>query len=228
MNQRFEQLNTWFGTARGQRLANVFKRHLEVALPTCHGERLLQVGIAEQQNWLANSPVKTKLWLTPFYMDNPQLMVSSLYELPIQTNSIDVALCPLTLELLSYPLSLISELDRILSASGEIIFIGVNPISLWGLPRLWRQPSNFAVWQSHVFSMSRLNKVMRGYGYSIEWHHRFGYSPPCVMTDRTQRFFESFGRMILPFPTGFYMLKAKKQTITPLMSFSSDCYVQLT
>lgn len=218
MTQLFEDLNLWFATNRGKRLAKDISQRLTSCWSDISGQRLLQLGISEQQNWLNSSAIDKKMILLPYQTNSNCTVVSSLYELPIESASIDLIFCPFVMEIIHHKMSFLCEADRILAADGQIIFCGVNPISLWGLPRLWRQRSLFPLWRIGLYSMNKLSGDLQRLGYSIEMSLRFGYWPPCVNQAYYQRFFEYMGRMILPFPSNFYLLSAKKHVVRPIIA----------
>lgn len=58
----------------------------------------------------------------------------ALNQLPLDRNSIDCIIVPLTLETFGSSLSLIDEIDRVLSPMGFVILLGINPWSLWVSP----------------------------------------------------------------------------------------------
>lgn len=214
MNQRFHSLNEWLKSHKGERVAVLIAEALAPLIKSYRGERLLQLGIEEHQNWLAVSRIPKKLVLLPF-TDNTQCsLVSSLYEMPIDEASIDVIFCPFNMELLHHDMSFLSEIDRILVPGGYVIFCGVNPFSFWGLPRLWQQASQFPCWQSGLYGARKLSSALLRFGYATESITRFGYWPPCVKRDFYMRFYQQLGKMLLPFPSGFYLLSAQKQVFS--------------
>lgn len=53
--------------------------------------------------------------------------------LPIITDSVDAVLLPHSLELSADPHGVLREVDRILRPEGELIVLGFNPLSWWGI-----------------------------------------------------------------------------------------------
>ena len=216
MDQSFQAFNNYFFTRHGRFLAKEIKKNLQLILPSLPGERLLQLGIEEHSDWLHSSKIDKKIVLLP-YKDTQQCSAhTSMYDLPLTTHSIDVALCPFTLEILDNELSFISEVDRVLTENGLIVFIGVNPVSLWGAARFIGSP---AFYGKHYLSFSRANRVINlclNFGYRLKHLSRFCYWPPCVKHDSSRRFFEAMGKMILPFPANFYLLVMHKETFQPI------------
>ncbi len=216
MKQCFNELNQWFKKSKGQRLAFHINRVLSPVLENLTGDVLLQFGIEEHCSWLDSSPINKQLISLPFQGDNKSSVVASMYELPFDENSIDVIFCPFTMELLHHQTSFLCEVDRVLSPNGHVIFCGVNPCSLWGVPRLWHHKSKFSVWGSGLISSGSLRNKLANFSFVVDDVKHFVFWPPFIKHLFAERFYEQMGRMILPFPSGLYLLVAKKQTYSPI------------
>ena len=107
-------------------------------------------------------------------------------------------------------------MSRCVAPGGHMLFLGVNPCSMWGLPRLFRKESQFSIWQSHLFSAFKLRRYLNDMSLSIQQVERFYFSPPFVESERLMDVFDQIGKMILPFPAGFYLLLAKKTDLMPV------------
>ena len=199
------ELNQWFESSAGNQLAFHIKKILKPILPSLFGSNLLQLGIEEHGAWLDSSLIKHKFICTPYQEQTSCSVVSSMYELPFDEESIDVIFCPFSIELLNYRMSFLCEIDRILSANGHIIFCGINPYSLWGLSKMLPKNNSFPIWHTKLTSANSVKKDLTNLSYSIVKTTNFIYWPPGTTSSFVQRFYENLGRMILPFPTGLYM-----------------------
>mgnify|MGYP005995600575 CR=1 FL=1 len=100
--------------------------------------------------------------------------------------------------------------------SGTVIFVGINPCSVWGIPRQrWGHSC-----MPELVSIHTLRKQLIELGYLINEVKRFIYWPPFIKNLFLERFFEKIGQMIFPYPSGFYLLMAKKQTFKPILNKS--------
>ncbi|HOX88327.1 MAG TPA: methyltransferase domain-containing protein [Burkholderiaceae bacterium] len=63
-------------------------------------------------------------------------VVAGYEELPFATQSIDLVVLPHTLEFAREPHQVLREVDRVLVPEGQVLIVGFNPASLWGL-RQW-------------------------------------------------------------------------------------------
>jgi SAM-dependent methyltransferase len=63
-------------------------------------------------------------------------VVAGFDELPFATQSIDLVVLPHTLEFAREPHRVLREVDRVLVPEGQVVIVGFNPASLWGL-RQW-------------------------------------------------------------------------------------------
>jgi len=60
-------------------------------------------------------------------------VITRFEELPFASQSIDLVVMPHILEWAQEPHQVLREVDRVLVAEGQVIIIGFNPASLWGL-----------------------------------------------------------------------------------------------
>lgn len=225
MKQHFEALNLWFRTSTGIKLACQIESVLGNVIKNLRGDRLLQVGIEQHQFWLQASPIPQQYCVLPFEAKKSGTVVASLYELPFDTASMDVVFCPFTLELLDHDHSFLKEITRVLSHQGHLIFCGVNPWSMWGMPALWKKNSSFSVWQTGLYGSGKLLRNLLKLGYHKISEQHFCYWPPCVTHSLMLAVFENIGSMLLPFPGGHYLMVVQKNVFMPAKSRVSERHI---
>ena len=214
MKPSFKELNNFFLEEQGARLALYMKNAMNPIFSSFKGERLLQLGIEEHQAWLADINIEKKIVCLPYKGKNKASVISSLYELPFETASIDVVFCPFTLNLLHHKLSFLSELDRVLTHNGHLVFCGINPCSWWGINYL----RGYAPHMYELVNTQTLRKKLVDLDYIINEVSHFTYWPPFVKSLFMERLYETVGQMLLPYPTGLYLLSAKKNVYKPIIS----------
>lgn len=217
MTDLFYELNQWFLSEQGISLARALKTSSQSILSHVKGNTFLQLGIEEHETWLANNEIIKTFICLPFQGKHKASVISSLYELPFETSSIDVIFCPFTLNLLDHKLSFLSEVNRVLSDNGSVIFAGINPFSFWGLPHQWCGASKMR----EFVSVYQLRKLLFDLEYSIKDIKHFVYWPPFVSSVFFERLYEKVGQMLLPYPAGFYLLSAQKNRIKPISIHTS-------
>jgi len=215
-------MDTWFKTPQGRRVADAFTAELAPIYEQLKGERLLQLGSCGENRWLSLLKFNVKWLINPCLLPPKTAAVSSLTALPIERDSIDCIIAPLTLEAFERPKSPIDEIDRILKPMGYVIFFGVNPLSFWGAALRWNYLKCFGVVSSvTLMSSMTLKHEMMHRGYRQCFLDSFYYIPPVTseyFIDKLE-FFNEMGKMIWPFPAGFYCLIMQKyQYVSPFMT----------
>lgn len=226
MKQAFTELNKWFSTQPGKRLALEISDKLDEVIPKYSGVHLLQCGIEEQVNWLHNSHILYHHILTPFYSHRPHALMAELDKnyLPILSDSIHLTVLPFCLELLPNTHFLLQEVYRVLREDGHLIIIGLNPYSALGLRYAFRQKALSNTAFSDTLSLFKLSKLLARENFVITKTHRFHYAPGLNIKNKTHYFFDHLGKMIWPYPANFYMVEAKKSpsiAITPIMKYGN-------
>ncbi len=105
-------------------------------LPDLFGRHLLQIGNwARGRRLLASSRMLHRAVLGNCDDATSQARID-LAQLPLATHSVDAIVLPHTLEFVASPHGLLREVDRVLTSRGQVVILGCNPWSLWGL-REW-------------------------------------------------------------------------------------------
>lgn len=214
---RFRALDNWFTKPQGLDLAEFFSGELTHLHELLHGETLLQLGSCGKNPWLPALHYSHK-WLATLYPLHSTTLISSYNQLPIDRNSIDCVIAPLVIEAFTGSKSPLDEIDRILKPSGQVVFFGINPFSLWGLQLRFKGLSCFGPQKAKAKSVFALQRQMLHRGYVQHYLSSFYYLPPLsskAWLDKLE-ILNELGKMISPCPSGFYCLvMQKRQTIHP-------------
>jgi hypothetical protein len=216
--KQYRALNKWFQSPLGLFAAHEFLVNLKLAEEYTYGNTLLQLGNCGDNIWLKKFNY-THTWIaSPFPLSNKIHLECAFNHLPLARNSVDCILAPLTLEPFGTSFSLIDEIDRVLNPMGFVILVSINPWSLWGaamkLGRLHCYKEN-KVKMRTPFS---LNRVFLQRGYRQHSLSNFCFIPPVHKASMIKKFtfLDEIGKMIWPFPSGFYCYIAQKmQFIEP-------------
>ncbi|RAP37843.1 hypothetical protein B1207_02300 [Legionella quinlivanii] len=214
---RFRMLDEWFLSEPGLSVSKAFCQELQPLKELLHGECLLQLGCCGQNEWLPLLRYQHKWIATPHSNVNLSTFISELDLLPLDRNSVDCVLAPLTLEGTSR-MAVVDEIDRILKPMGYAVFLGINPISLWGARLRWSEDLCFGHTRSTTRSAFSLKRAMIHRGF-IQCHlSYFHYIPPCSNPLWIQRFkvLNQLSKMISILPSGFYCLVMKKYQEDPI------------
>lgn len=221
----WQQFQLWYSTSLGQRLAHCEKHILDKVLPDLFGYFLLQCGCPEISsekevgNWLESSRVSTRFRLD-YHINQDVSCCAHLPQLPIKTDSIDIAILPHVLEFSSDPHQVLREVERVLIAEGHVVILGFNPWSVWNIFRLFLFWKKQAPWNANFFTASRVMDWLALLGFDVIQRHGYFYQPPIQSENIIKKmgFFDKMGERFWPNLGAGYVLVARKrvQTLTPI------------
>ncbi|NML29587.1 class I SAM-dependent methyltransferase [Paraburkholderia antibiotica] len=138
-----------------------------------------------------------------------------LLDLPFEAQSVDLIVMPHTLEFTSDPHRLLREAERVLMPEGQLIILGFNSLSLWGvrqsIGKMTGRP--FVPAAVDLIAFTRLKDWIKLLGFDLE-RGRFGcYCPPLASEQWLARygFMEAAGDRWWPIFGATYMIKAIKR-----------------
>lgn len=217
--KQYSALNEWFSSPLGMYVAKEFTHEIDAVSHLLKGNTLLQLGTCGDNLWLNSLSFKSK-WLSFPKATSQVNLACSFNQIPISRDSVDCIVVPLGLEPYNNSLSLIDELDRILKPMGCVIFLSLNPWSLWGAALKSRLFNCFADTTIKMRSPYDLNRVLLQRGYRQCSLTYFGYLPPINNQKAIKKLavLNEIGKMIWPFPAGFYCYIAQKyEEINPAL-----------
>lgn len=230
---RFCALDKWFISPLGMNVAKAFDLELSHIKQLLHGNIMLQLGSCGDNLWYHNLRFQRKWMVTPQNNASKSLFLSMLDKLPLDRDSVDCVIAPLTIEAFAPQSNLLDEIDRILKPMGYVVFLGINPLSLWGA---WLRYSNracFGPLNGHPRSSLSVKRAMMHRGYHLCHFNVFHYIPP-INSNRVQANLEilnEIGKMISLMPAGFYCLVMQKYVEnppTPLLASIHETMAELS
>lgn len=212
-----EALETWFGTPHGLRVSRAFSDEMGHAEPLLRGHHLLQIGQCGEHPWLSLLRFRYKWIATLSERPSQTTMVTSMLSLPLERKSMDCIIAPLTMETWSLEERVLDEMDRILKPQGHLVFFGVNPWSFWGAAWRFGVASCYGRQSMSPCSSLWLLHKMRLRGYHYRLLTSFYFIPPMVRAQCLERldFLNQMGKMLWPYPAGFYCLVVQKKETCP-------------
>jgi hypothetical protein len=223
--KQFNALHEWFQTALGLSVAEEFRKQLLPVLEYLKGDTLLQLGHCANNLWLDDLHFKNKWIASPFLSNKKNTIVCSLSQIPSQRNSIDCIIAPLTLEPFLNSFTLFDEIDRVLKPMGYVVFLGLNPWSVWSGALKCGWLHCYAEKKIKLHNSFHLNRVLGQRGYRQCALNHFYFIPPFNNTALLKKltFFNVVGKMLWPFPSGFYCYIAQKyEPISPSLLLDSS------
>jgi SAM-dependent methyltransferase len=167
-------LGEWFATPLGQYLLGKERAYLDDVTPDIFGYHAVQLGLPEH-DLLRESRIAHRLKAAPW--GDVQLRAKG-HELPIATQSIDLALLPHVLEFADEPHAILREVDRVMRPEGRLIILGFNPWSLWGLRSAMGFSRNAHPWNGRFNSLLRVKDWLALLGFDVSAGRLCCYVPP--------------------------------------------------
>ena len=210
--KQLNALNEWFQSALGLSVADEFKKQLHPVLNYLKGDTLLQLGHFTHNSWLGELQFNRKWLASPYYIKDDNLLVCSLNHIPLPRNSLDCVVVPLSLEPFNDSLNVVDEIDRVLKSMGYVVFLSLNPWSLWGGAIKSGLLNCYAEKEIKMQTAFHLNRLFIQRGYRQCSLNNFYYIPPVNSRTLIKKlsFFNEIGKMLWPFPSGFYCYIAQK------------------
>ncbi len=211
-----ESLSDWFDSPLGELFIEKQKGILEKVLPRIFGYHLIYSGLNSLTNIIEESPIKHKVFLN---CQNSRIN-SDIHQLPIQSDSTDLVVLHHSLDFERDPFQVLREATRVVLPNGNMLIIGFNPWSLWGLWRAFLFRSKSAPWTSRFISPYRLSEWLDILGFDVVGCESAFYMPPSagLATSSSLGWLDYLGSVWLNQRGGFYLLMAKKRVscITPI------------
>ena len=197
----------WLASALGCYLQAREQALYDAAVGDIFGFNALQLGMLNA-DFLAYSrmPFRCRADVN----DGPVRCESSL--LPFASSSIDVLLLPHQLEFCDNPHQALREAERILVPEGHMIITGFNPISLWGLRRLFTRNKQYP-WRGRFLPLLRIKDWLALLGFEVVAGRMSCYLPPLSKPSWLNRFqfMDKVGDRWWPMMGGVYFVVAKKR-----------------
>lgn len=219
------RLRAWFASPLGSSLLAFETRRLDEVLPHLYGTTALQLGGLGPGDLLAACAAPTHIvhdvWTPPAHEAGAPSRVCGLPEaLPYDSRSADLVLLPHTLDFCQEPHQVLREAARVLKPEGHVVILGFNPISLWGLRRLFTRRPRPAPWCGRFFRLARIKDWLGLLDFELTHGRMLYYRPPLARAAFAQRlrFLDQAGDRWWPLMAAVYLVVAKKRVVgvTPL------------
>ncbi len=209
----------WLSRFLGARVLEAEQKILTRICAERYGKHAVLIGVPRQHTLLNASHISNRVIMSPLVnkFKDVQTIESDFYELPIIPGSIDLVILPHTLDFIDNPHRLLLEACRIVKPEGDIIIMGFNPLSLWGLKKYMSKNKN-SPWNGNFIAVSKVVEWLKLADFQIMQEDMLFFRPPVTheKTFHKLRFLEWIGRKcFMPFG-GIYTLTAKAKVI-PLM-----------
>ncbi len=210
-----EQLQNWYASHLGSAILQEIKSVLDRILPNVFGFQGLQVGqLSTNINLLESAGLHRKLILSNSTQNNEVDISGDAMHLPIASDTMNLVILPHSLEFCNDPHQVLRETDRILCQDGQLLIIGFNPYSLFGLRHFAMSWRKSIPWNGGFYSRGRLIDWLSLLSFRIQTEETFFLRAPINarsilhksgVVEKAQPWIGFLG--------GVYVLHARKQTI---------------
>ena len=218
-----ESVSDWCCSELGRKVFEAEKISVESIISRSFGYHILQIGLEEHQDLISDSPAGHKIMFLSEW--NPALAkpVANCEKLPLASDTIDSIVLYHALDFTNDCHELLREVTRVLRPGGNMLIIGFNPVSAWGLWRLLKRKRS-PPWKGRFLSVTRLSDWLRLLDLQIISTERAVHFPP-LSSRRILNFadtFEKIGKkMKSPFGGSYYIQCVKQVVpITPIVTLS--------
>ena len=202
-------LDAWLASPQGQYVLAWEQRQVDDAVADIFGFNALQIGLPQCDFLRANRiPLRQRACQDPLADVQCELTA-----LPFASHSTDLIVLPHVLEFAGDPHQVLREVERVLIPEGQLLVLGFNPWSLWGLKRHRGQRETFP-WNGSYLSLPRLKDWLQLLGFEVDRGTLGCYAPPFEHSQWLRRWqlMENAGRRWWNFSGAVYMLRAVKRT----------------
>lgn len=211
--------SAWLHTELGRQLVAAEAQLLQGLMDDVFGLELLQLGTWGSSRELLSSSRTRRQSIVAEAADGAAKeidIVARLNALPIQTATVDAVLLPHTLDFDADPHSIVREADRVLTGEGQLIVLGFQPLSLWGL-RATAARSGYPAGLKQMLRARRVRDWLGLLGYEVVQQRTYLYSRPWGENSQSTRRILRRG-LLNPLPPGAWLIKARKHVyrMTPL------------
>lgn len=215
-----EGFDAWQASPQGRYVLDWVQHHGDQAVVDVFGFNAVQLGL-NQLDLLAANRIPLRLKAGEGEGESGAVdLCCLLTELPLESQSIDLIVLPFVLDFDANPHQVLREIERVLRPEGQLVIMGFNPWSWWGI---WRQirralyasikrPSVFP-WNGKYLSVPRLRDWLELLSFEVDRGDFGCYVPPCQSKNMLARlsFLELLGHRWWCFAGGTYLLRAVKR-----------------
>lgn len=211
-------IRNWYQTDAGALVSLAIEQHMWKITSCIFGYNAIQLGNTfPQRKLLKNCTISEQVTIDRSSSVN---VISSPAALPISSDCVDLFVLPHTLDFTEKPHEVLREVERCLVPEGYMIVIGFNPLSFYGLWKIFLSRKNIAPWSAKFYRLGRLRDWSSLLGFEETEVHFTGHLPPFKRIQRWKKM-QSIGRSLqyhVAQTGGVYIFVARKRVarVTPI------------
>ncbi|PID41399.1 MAG: SAM-dependent methyltransferase [Proteobacteria bacterium] len=159
----------WYQTPLGRALLADQRKVISHQLDGLYGVHQLEMMVSHRLPVANTSAINHRICCVPAWeQDMPDnTLVSASEELSLASDSIDLVILHHTLDFAAAPRQSLREAERVLRSGGYMLIVGFNPMSLWGLMKLFRSNKE-PPWSGRFISSRRIEDWLELLDFRIE------------------------------------------------------------
>lgn len=216
---RHDNFERWFQTPLGRALLANQRQCVDHHLAGLTGARQLQIGISHRLPLASSTDFVQKIQTTPQWGSSlpDGVAVCDADELPFPNDSMDMVILHHTADFSRYPHQVLREAARVLRGGGQLLLLGFNPISLWGLRKLLSRNHN-GPWGGRFLMRRRMEDWLNLLDFEIDSSNSYFFRPPVqnlAVIERSASSERLGGHRFLPVGA-YYCILATKRVCAPI------------
>ena len=213
-------IEEWYQSPLGEKTFSAEKLSVNEIISRLFGYHILQIGL-ESQNLIDESPAGHKIIFSSAWYPGVRKAVTDCERLPLASDSIDAIVLYHALDFTDDSHELLREVTRVLRPGGQMLIIGFNPVSIWGMWRLFKRKKSLP-WKGRFLSIRRLSDWLRLLNLHIDSINTCVHFLPFNINRvlNYAEIMENFGRRLKSPFGGSYSIRCVKQVvpITPIVT----------
>lgn len=209
----------WFHTPLGQALLKDQRACVNTHVADMGGARQLHIALSHRLVLAPHTDYTQHILATPYWRsDLPEgVVVCDPDELPFPTGSVDLVILHHSADFSAWPHQVLRESARVLRGGGQLLVLGFNPISTWGVRRLLSRHRR-GPWGGRFLLRSRMEDWLNLLDCSVEHSGSYFFRLPLqrdrVMERRSLLEYLGTEGML---PVGaYYCIVATKRVCAPI------------
>ncbi|MCK5726313.1 MAG: methyltransferase domain-containing protein [Thiotrichaceae bacterium] len=216
----YDSCSRWYETVEGQYILEQINPKIKDYLSHTFGYYAYETGpLVDHQHFLDESLIGTRFSIGHNMQDTN--VHAKPEALPLAANSIDLVIASHIFECSMQPHQALREIDRVLVADGECVFIGFNPLSLLFSHRSLRSAVNTSP-HSKLYGVRQIQDWLTLLNWKVNKISYLGFRPAFLKGKLYHRseIMENWGQLYWPILGKLYIIHAKKESYsqTPIKS----------
>lgn len=159
----------WFQSSLGQALLEDQRACISTHVAELGGARQLHIALSHRLPLAPDTDFTQHILATPYWRkDLPEgVVVCDPDELPFPSGSVDLVILHHTADFTAWPHQVLRESARVLRGGGQLLLLGFNPLSSWGVRRLLSRRRR-GPWGGRFLLKSRMEDWLHLLDFSVE------------------------------------------------------------